>query len=62
VKLPSDGLLGLVAASLVAAYMSTLSTHLNWGASYLVRDVYRRFLRPDAPERHLVRAGRLSMA
>ena len=38
------GLMGLVVASLIAAYMSTMSTHLNWGASYLVNDVYRRFL------------------
>ncbi|HVS03128.1 MAG TPA: sodium:solute symporter family protein [Thermoanaerobaculia bacterium] len=54
------GLLGLVVASLVAAYMSTISTHLNWGASYLVHDVYRRFLRPGASERQLVRAGRIA--
>jgi len=52
------GLLGLVVASLTAAYMSTISTHLNWGASYLVQDVYRRFVRPDAPERRLVSVGR----
>ena len=57
--LPS-GLLGLVVASLAAAYMSTLSTHLNWGASYVVHDVYRRFWRPDASERDLVRLGRLT--
>ncbi len=54
------GLLGLVIASLAAAYMSTISTHLNWGASYLVHDVYRRFVRPQATERELVRVGRLS--
>jgi len=53
------GLLGIVVASLVAAFMSTLSTHLNWGASYLVNDAYRRFWRPQADERELVRAGRL---
>ena len=40
------GLLGLVVASLAAAYMSTISTHLNWGASYVVDDVYRRFVKP----------------
>ena len=40
--------------------MSTISTHLNWGASYVVDDVYRRFVRPDADERTLVRLGRLS--
>jgi SSS family solute:Na+ symporter len=52
------GLLGLVVASLVAAYMSTISTHLNWGASYVVNDVYARFVNPDADERQLVRVGR----
>jgi SSS family solute:Na+ symporter len=52
------GLLGLVVASLAAAYMSTISTHLNWGASYVVDDVYRRFLRPDASEQHYVNVGR----
>jgi Na+/proline symporter len=57
--LPS-GLLGLVVASLAAAYMSTISTHLNWGSSYVVNDFYRRFVRPQASERELVRVGRLS--
>ena len=52
------GLLGLVVASLAAAYMSTISTHLNWGASYIVDDVYRRFVRPDASESHYVNVGR----
>jgi Na+/proline symporter len=54
------GVLGLVIASLAAAYMSTISTHLNWGASYVTHDVYRRFVRPDASERQLVRVGRLT--
>ncbi len=54
------GLLGLVVASLAAAYMSTISTHLNWGSSYVVNDVYRRFVNPDASERRLVLVGRLS--
>jgi solute:Na+ symporter, SSS family len=53
------GLLGLVLASLVAALMSTLSTHLNWGASYAVNDFYRRFMRPEASERELVTTGRV---
>ena len=44
------GCSGLVVASLAAAYMSTISTHLNWGASYVVDDVYRRFIRPDASQ------------
>lgn len=55
--LPS-GLLGLVAASLIAAYMSTISTQLNLGASYLVNDFYQRFISPEASERQLVWAGR----
>ena len=50
----------LSVASLAAAYMSTISTHLNWGASYVVDDVYRRFLVPDADERHYVTVGRIT--
>ncbi len=57
--LPS-GLLGLVVASLAAAYMSTISTHLNWGASYVVDDVYRRFIAPDEDEKQYVRVGRIA--
>ena len=53
------GLLGLVVTSLAAAYMSTMSTSVNWGSSILVSDVYRRFFRPQATERQLVWAGRL---
>lgn len=56
--LPS-GLLGLVAASLIAAFMSTMSTQLNLGASYLVNDFYQRFIKPEASEKELVWAGRL---
>ena len=56
--LPS-GILGLVAASLIAAFMSTISTQLNLGASYLVNDFYHRFIKPDASEKQLVTAGRL---
>ena len=59
VFLPS-GLLGLVVASLAAAYMSTISTHLNWGASYMVDDVYRRFITDDAEEKHYVMVGRVA--
>ncbi|PHN05648.1 sodium:solute symporter family protein [Flavilitoribacter nigricans] len=55
--LPS-GLLGLVAASLIAAFMSTISTQLNLGASYLVNDFYQRFINPDASEKQLVSTGR----
>jgi SSS family solute:Na+ symporter len=54
------GLLGLVTTSLIAAYMSTISTHLNWGSSYLVNDVWLRFVRPAAPEREAVLVGRLA--
>jgi len=52
------GVLGLVVASLVAAFMSTVSTLINWGASYLTNDLYARFLRPGAGSRELVLAGR----
>ncbi len=54
------GLLGLVIASLIAAYMSTISTHLNWGASYVVNDFYKRFIKPEAAEKELVQMGRLT--
>ena len=57
--LPS-GLLGLVLASLVAAYMSTISTHLNWGASYIVNDFYKQQINKGASEKELVRVGRIS--
>ncbi len=56
--LPS-GLLGLLVASLIAAFMSTISTHLNWGSSYLVHDFYRRFFVTDKSERHYVFMGRV---
>jgi hypothetical protein len=46
-------------AGLLAAYVSTISTHLNWGTSYLVHDLYRRFIRTDADERHYVTIGRI---
>lgn len=52
------GLLGIVIASLIAALMSTISTHLNWGASYLSNDFYRRFINPAATDRQLVSTGR----
>ena len=48
---------GLMLASFLAAYMSTISTHLNWGASYAINDFYRRFLRPRASEAHHLRAS-----
>ncbi|MEO1518578.1 MAG: sodium:solute symporter family protein [Bacteroidota bacterium] len=57
--LPS-GLLGLVIASLIAAYMSTISTHLNWGSSYVVNDWYKRFINPTASGSTEVLVGRIS--
>ncbi|MBM3297707.1 MAG: Na+:solute symporter [Candidatus Aminicenantes bacterium] len=54
------GLLGMVVASLIAAYMSTIATHLNWGSSYMVNDFYKRFLRRSAGDKELVLAGRMS--
>jgi SSS family solute:Na+ symporter len=56
------GMLGLMIAALLAAYVSTISTHLNWGSSYLVHDFYRRFVRPDASEKHYIMVGRLATA
>ena len=56
------GMLGLMVAGLLAAYVSTISTHLNWGTSYLVHDLYRRFIRGDADERHYVMMGRIVTA
>ncbi|MFD2826655.1 sodium:solute symporter family protein [Leeuwenhoekiella polynyae] len=58
-KLPT-GLLGLVMASLIAAYMSTISTHLNWGSSYVVNDFYARYVKPKASQKELVNVGRIS--
>jgi len=55
------GLLGVVVASLIAAFMSTISTHLNWGASYIVNDFYKRFIVRDASEKQLVAVGRISI-
>jgi len=54
------GLLGMVVASLIAAYMSTMASHINWGSSYIVNDFYKRFLKPEAPEKELVLVGRIS--
>jgi Na+/proline symporter len=57
--LPS-GLLGIVLLSLMAAFMSTISTQLNWGSSYIVNDFYKRFLKPEASDKEQVLVGRLS--
>jgi Na+/proline symporter len=61
-KFLPHGLLGVMVAGLLAAYVSTMSTHLNWGTSYLVHDLYRRFMRPGAEERHYVAAARVVTA
>ena len=58
-KLPS-GLLGLLLASLAAAFMSTIASHLNWGSSYVVNDFYRRFFDQSASDKKLVFLGRLT--
>jgi len=55
------GLLGLLVAAFLAAYMSTISTHLNWGSSYIINDLYRRFVRPRAEEKHYVFVSRISI-
>ncbi len=53
------GFLGIMVAGMLAAYVSTLVTHLNWGSSYLVHDLYRRFIKKGADEKHYVTAGRV---
>lgn len=53
------GFVGLMVGGLIAANSSTILTHLNWGSSYLVHDFYRRFVKPDATEKHYVTVGRL---
>ncbi|MGJ8592995.1 MAG: sodium:solute symporter family protein [Aquaticitalea sp.] len=54
------GLLGIVVTSLIAAFMSTISTHLNWGSSYVVNDFYARFIRPKSSDKEQVLIGRIS--
>ncbi|HOI31949.1 MAG: Na+:solute symporter [Bacteroidales bacterium] len=60
-RLP-NGFLGLVVASLIAAFMSTTASHLNWGSSYIVNDFYVRFLKPEATQQQQVIAGRITTA
>lgn len=62
VDLLPTGLKGLMLASFVAAFSSTQATQMNWGSSYLVNDLYRRFIKRDASERHYVMAARLATA
>jgi len=59
VQVLGPGLMGVLLVSFLAAFMSTIDTHLNWGASYLVNDIYRRFLRPAAGERETLLASKL---
>jgi Na+/proline symporter len=59
-KFLPHGFLGLMIAGMLAAYVSTIVTHLNWGSSYLVHDCYRRFIRPGEDEHHYVMMGRVS--
>ncbi|MGM0635189.1 MAG: sodium:solute symporter family protein [Bacteroidota bacterium] len=59
-KFLPTGLLGIVVTSLIAAFMSTISTHLNWGSSYVVNDFYTRFINTSATEKKKVLVGRLS--
>lgn len=54
------GLLGLLVAAFLAAYMSTISTHLNWGSSYIINDLYKRFIKRSAPEKHYVIISRIT--
>lgn len=55
------GLLGMLIAVFLAAYMSTISSQLNWGTSYLINDFYKRFIRSDAPEKHYVLVSRIGI-
>ncbi|MFH1357385.1 MAG: sodium:solute symporter family protein [bacterium] len=60
VKIIPTGLLGLMLASMMAAFMSTIDTHINYGASYMVNDLYRRFINKTASMKHYVRASQIS--
>ena len=60
VKLLPAGFLGIMMASLIAAFMSTVDTHINFGASYILNDIYRRFINRTASEKHYVRASQIS--
>ncbi|MCK5073490.1 MAG: Na+:solute symporter [Bacteriovoracaceae bacterium] len=60
IKLLPSGLLGLMVASMMAAFMSTVDTHINYGASYMVKDIYQRFIKKNASKKHYVRASQIS--
>lgn len=55
------GLKGVMVAAMLAAFMSTIDTHLNWGASYIVNDVYEPYINPGAPQKHYVLIARVTM-
>ena len=57
-SLLGPGMKGILIVSFLAAFMSTIDTHLNWGASYLINDIYKRFFKPEASERHYVMVGK----
>ena len=59
VKLLPSGFMGLMLAAMMAAFMSTVNTHINYGASYMVNDIYRRFIKKDATQRHYVIVSRI---
>ena len=61
VEILPPGLLGLLIAGFLAAFMSTIDTQLNWGSSYLINDIYRRFLKKNAPDRHYLFASKVSV-
>ena len=56
------GLKGILIVSFLAAFMSTIDTHLNWAASYIINDIYKRFFKPDESESHYVLVGKISTA
>ena len=58
--LAPSGLRGLMLVTFFAAFMSTISTQMNWGASYLVKDVYQRFIKPEASDKHYANASRVA--
>lgn len=61
-KLLPTGALGIMVAAMLAAFMSTMDTHMNWAASYLINDFYKPFIKPNAEEKHYVLVGRLATA
>jgi len=58
-QLLGPGMKGILIVSFLAAFMSTIDTHLNWGSSYLINDIYKRFIKPDESEKHYVFVGKI---